>query len=333
MLDEEIRELEDRLWRMKARQNRLLGDIQGLENRVESQLSSYKAALELAKKEAKSLLKKAPRATATATANVAIGGKYSKFTEKGIWSLPPDRRTLPMAEEHFLEEQQTLTRLIEAAKFEQKECEEGVQVWEEVIRSVSAVETMLRTEMQRMTNLSPPPRPPLLHHEIQSDSTNNESWESASETKIKKVHGEIHHSILLLESKLYLARQRGWKLLVVCISAEVEAMREGEQVLSDALNLAPSSPHSSRRADDDLMDADEGEGISPVVYRAHLDDWPKEGTHLDGDSDIWGVPQHQKQQQQPQRLSHVRSAELLAEHSEDEYDDEGPGPELLISHF
>lgn len=328
VLDEEIRELEDRLWQMKARQKRLLGDIQGLENRVESQLSSYKAALELTKKEAKSLLKRAPRTTATA--NVAIGGQYGK----GIWSLPSDRRTLPMAEEHFLEEQQTLTRFIEAAKFEQKECEEGAQVWEDVIRSVSALETTLRTEMQHMTNSSPPPpRPSLLHHEIQSDTTNDESTGLSPDARITKVLMEIRRSILLLESKLFLAHQRGWKLLDVCISAEVEAMREGEQVLSDALNPAPSSPYSSRRADDDLMDADEGERISPVVDRTQLDDWPKEGTHLDDIDDVWGDSHHQQQQQQQQRLSHVRSAELLVERSEDEYDDEGPGPELLISHF
>lgn len=332
VLDEEIRELEDRLWQMKARQKGLLRDIQGLENRVESQLSSYKAALELTKKEAKSLLKRAPRTTATA--NVAIGGQYGESTGEGIWSLPSDRRTLPMAEEHFLEEQQTLTRLIEAAKFEQKECEEGAQVWEDVIRSVSALETTLRTEMQHMTNPSPPPpRPSLLHHEIQSDTTNDESTELSPEARITKVLMEIRRSILLLESKLSLAHQRGWKLLDVCISAEVEAMREGEQVLSDALNPAPSSPYSSRRADDDLMDADEGEGISPVVDRTQLDDWPKEGTHLDDIDDVWGDSHHQQQQQQQQRLSHVRSAELLVERSEDEYDDEGPGPELLISHF
>lgn len=326
-LDEEIRELEDRLWQMKARQNRLLRDIQGLENRVESQLSSYKAALELTKKEAKSLLKRAPRATATA--NVAIGRQHMESTGEGIWSLPPDRRTLPMAEEHFLEEQQTLMRSIEAAKFEQKECEEGAQVWEDVIRSVSAVETMLRTEMQNPSA----PRPPLLHHEIKSDITDNESTELSPEIRIKSVLWEIHRSILLLESKLSLARQRGWKLLDVCISAEVEAMREGEQVLSDALNPAPSSPSSSRRAEDDLMDADEGEGISPVVDRTQLDDFSEGGTHLDGSDDFWGEPYHHQPQQQQQRLSHVRSAELLVERSEDEYDDDGPGPELLISHF
>lgn len=357
VLDEEIRELEDRLWQMKARQNKMLGDIQGLENRVESQLSSYKAALELAKKEAKSLLKRAPRATATATANVVLGGQYRNSTGEGIWSLPPDRRTLPMAEEHFLEEQLTLRRLIEAAKFEQTECEEGAQVWEDVVRSVSAVETMLRTEMQRNTHSStPPPRPPLLHHDIQPDDTNNESTEPSPEAKMRKVHGEIHRGIHFLESKLGLARQRGWKLLDVCISAEVEAMREGEQVLTDALNPAPSSPYSysSRRADDDLMDADEGEGISPissrrvdddimdadegegislVVDRTQLVNWPKGRANLDESGNVWGVSHHQQQQQREQGLSHVRSAELLVERSEDEYDDEGPGPELLISHF
>lgn len=409
VLDEEIRELEDRLWQMKSRQNKLLSDIQGLENRVESQLSSYKAALELAKKEAKSLLKRAPRTTATATANVVLAGQYRNSSGEGIWSLPPDRRTLPMAEEHFLEEQQTLRRLIEATKFEQTECEEGAQVWEDVVQSVSVVETMLRTEMQRNTHSATPPpplRPPLLHHDIQPDDTNNESTESSPEAKMKKVHSEIYRGINFLESKLSLARQRGWKLLDVCISAEVEAMREGEQVLTDALNAAPSSPfsysYSSRRAEDDLMDADEGEGISPisprrrvkddlvdaeeleeispissrrrvkddlmdaeeregispissrrvdddilldaderegispvVIDRTQLVDWPKGGANLDEGGNVWGGSHHQQQQhqQRDQRLVHVRSAELLVERSEDEYDDEGPGPELLISHF
>lgn len=392
VLDEEIREMEDRLWQMKARQNKLLGDIQGLENRVESQLSSYKAALELAKKEAKSLLKRAPRTTATATANVLLAGQHRNSSGEGIWSLPPDRRTLPMAEEHFLEEQHTLRRLIEAAKFEQTECEEGAQVWEDVVQSVSVVETMLRTEMQRNTHsATPPPRPPLLHHDIQPDDTNNESTESSPEAKMKKVHNGIQRGIKFLENKLSLARQRGWKLLDVCISAEVEAMREGEQVLHDALNPTPSSPfsysYSSRRAEDDLMDADEGEGISPisptrrrvkhdlmdaeeregispissrrvdddiildaderegispvVINPTQLVDWPKGGANLDEGGNVWGgshhqqlqQQQHQHQQQREQRLFHVRSAELLVERSEDEYDDEGPGPELLISHF
>ena len=270
VLGSEIHELETRLYEMKARQRHLLREIDGLNNSVQSKLSSYKSALALAEKDIKTFLARPSLQSANHTAAAT-----------GIWSLPRERRTLEMAKEHYTDEKHALRERFSAVEAEKEALEDGGAVWEEVVQEVSHVEKMLREEMQHMQG-------PLLE-------TGNEQQPAEG---MKKILQTMQKARSRIESKLDLAETKNWKLLVCCIGAELEAMVEGQGVLEGALEAASSRGELGREKGKGGLN---GNGTGALLSEERPD------------------------------LEHAN--ELLnveGERSEDE--DDGPGPELLISH-
>ena len=99
-----------------------------------------------------------------------------------------------------------------------------------------------------------------------------------------------------IASKLEVSEARDWKLLVCCIGAELEAMNEGQTVLQRALEAAERSggeEYVNRDGNAPVMGA---RSVSPVELSARLEGLGKQG---------------------------------FTDRSEDE--DDGPGPDLLIS--
>jgi predicted nucleic acid-binding Zn-ribbon protein len=266
-LDHEIHELETRLYEMKARQRHLLREIDGLNNSVQSKLSSYKSALVLADKDIKNFLARPPLQSTNHTAAAA-----------GIWSLPRERRTLEMAKEHYTDEQHALRTRLSTVEEEKNALEDGAAVWEEVVQEVSSVEKALREEMQLI-------RPPLL---------DSDSAKPAAEG-MRNILQIMQRARSRIESRLDLAEAKNWKLLVCCIGAELEALVEGQGVLEGAFEA--SEP--GRGKGKGKMNG-HGAGMSLLG---------EEGPDLEHADEL---------------LSMER------ERSEDE--DDGPGPELLISH-
>ncbi|KAL2040268.1 hypothetical protein N7G274_007171 [Stereocaulon virgatum] len=218
-LHHEIHELETRLYEMKARQRHLLREIDGLNNSVQSKLSSYKSALALVEKNIKTFLARPPLHPTNHTAPAI-----------GIWSLPRERRTLEMAKEHYTVEQQALRTRLSAVEEEKNALEDGAAVWEEVVQEVSTVEKALREEMQRI-------RPPLL--ETGSEQPAAEGMRDILQT-MQKARSRI-------ESKLDLAEAKNWKLLVCCTGAELEALVEGQGVLEGALEASEPGRGKGKR--------------------------------------------------------------------------------------
>ena len=265
VLDSEIHELEARLYEMKARQRHLLREIDGLNNSVQSKLSSYKSALALAEKDIKNFLSRPPLGASTTS------------PATGVWSLPRERRTLEMAKDHYTEEIHALEDRLLAAETEKNALEEGSVIWKEVVQEVNSVEKLLREEMQKM-------QVPLL------ETTEARSPAVEGMEKILKT---MRKSRSRIESKLDLAETRNWKLLVCSIGAELEALIEGQRVLEGALRA--SGPQ------DDVAEDKRSNGTE--IGEEGLDD--------------------QQTSQPAHDLLHV-------DRSEDE--DEGPGPEFLLSH-
>lgn len=208
-LDAEIKVLEGKLWEMKARQRHLLGRLESLDNSIQSKLSSYKAALTLAEKEAKAFL-----ARPKGNSSNSRGGSQS------VWALPFQRRTLEMANEHFYEEREEINQWSMDIRFEKSALEEGAVMWEDVVTKVTAVEEVLREEMQRL----PAPQVPKLASE--NDAVDG----------VRKILKCMESAKSHIESQLTIAEERKWKLLVCCIGAELEAIIEGYEVLQNALN-------------------------------------------------------------------------------------------------
>ena len=254
-LGAEIHELETRLFEMKARQRHMLREISILENGVKSKLSSYRNALQLAQQEAREFLAHPPP---------EVVGQEKR--REGVWALPPARRTLDLAREEWTDEQKFLNEKREIVLVEKHALDEGAKVWEDVIAEVGEVEEALGREMRNM---------------------GGNITGSTAEEGMGKILRRMGQAEGRLGNWLEVAEGRGWKLLVVAVGAELEAMIEGGNVLREALGAAGV-----------LLDLDSGRRTGDLP----------EFTASRGSKSTNGD---------------------LIERSEDE--DDGPGPDLLIS--
>ena len=265
ILEHEIYDTETKLYEMKAQRRHLLREADRLSNSMQSKLSSYQSALALAEKEVQQFLSRSPAGTSNRDAD--------------FWSLPKERRTLGLANDHYKGEQQTLKERLQAVQAEEAALEEGTVVWDEVIQDVRMVENTLRVELQRM----------------QTPSAN-------SKIGMKGVLKTIENSRSRLQSKLDQVENNQWTLLVCCIGAELEALIQGQGILEVALG----STGESAGGDDD--------GKSQQTNGSRLQSQSTTGD-LVGDRGLHIDPS---------------PSAKIADRSEDE--DDGPGPELLVSH-
>ncbi|KAM0802662.1 hypothetical protein BDR22DRAFT_887452 [Usnea florida] len=273
-LDYEIRELETRLWEMKAKHRHLLQNIENLDNSVQSKLSSYKSALTLAEKESRRLLERPPMRV------------NSTITSTGLWALPAERRTLQMAREQYMEEQDILRKRSDDVEAERAALEDGFGVWDEVVQEVHGVEKLLREAMQEM-------QAPLVQENGNSNAIRG----------MRKVLEQMSKARSQIESKLEVSEARDWKLLICCIGAELEAMTEGQTVLQGALEAAGRSEGEGYLIEEGNTSVTTTKPVSSVDLPARVDALGKQD-NSEG------------------------SREFL-DKSEDE--DDGPGPDLLIS--
>ncbi|KAA6407512.1 MAG: hypothetical protein FRX48_08755 [Lasallia pustulata] len=124
----------------------------------------------------------------------------------------------------------------------------------------------------------------------------------------------MDRAIGALEERVRLARTRGWKLLVCAVGAELEAFRQGREVLRAALDAAGG--------EEDLLPGIGGESAGERGDDgAEMGDARTAGDEDFGKLSMGGVPV---------REHRVRAPPSLLDRSEDE--DDGPGPEFLTSH-
>lgn len=266
-LSKEIVQLENRLWEMQTRRRHLLGEIEGLENRVQSKLSSYKTSLGLVEEEIRGYLARSPET-----------GVLDKI-QKGFWALPPPRRTLVLAKEHLHYKQEELKKEERDLKNEETALQEGRTVWQDVVSIVTVVEDLLRQEKQRFPYGQDLANPGV----------------SANNLPLDKLLSALQVAQTQIEPKLGIAEDKGWNLLVLCIGAELEAIIEGYDVLQNVVK-------SSRR--------------TGVEYpKSHEKIEPNKG---------------HSQMQLPRKSMDLHSQPAAPECDVHEEDD-GPGPDLLIS--
>ena len=272
-LDHEIQELEGRLWGLKAKQRQLLQEIEGLDNSMQSKLSSYQSALTLAEKESRKFLERPP----------IYRNKNTTATE--LWALPAERRTLQMVREQYAEEQDVLRKRFDDVETERGALEDGSGVWNEVIEDVNGVERLLREEMREM-------QAPLVPEDGNDNAIGG----------MRKILDHMSQARSRIASKLEVSEARDWKLLVCCIGAELEAMSEGETVLQGALEAAQRSRGEEYGSKVSKPPITGTKSVSPVDLSTRLEELGKQ---------VSGEPRG------------------ILDRSEDE--DDGPGPDLLIS--
>ncbi|KAJ8070127.1 hypothetical protein OCU04_000520 [Sclerotinia nivalis] len=194
----EIRETEDRLLQMKARKNWLGERIKERVNQRESRLSSYRGALKEVESEVQEFLTRPP-----------VMVSISMENEEGFMTLPPKRRTLEMAEEWWSKEINSLQeRKLEVEK-EKEALEDGAKYWEESVGTVMQFEDELRESMK-------------------SGKVSDVDGLRGQIGKMKQVIGKLAETVEVAETK-------GWNLLVIAIGAELQAFRQGKEILRGAL--------------------------------------------------------------------------------------------------
>ena len=221
VLAQEIHDLETRLYEMKARHRLLKIQVEEKNNGIQARLSSYQNSLELARRDIKTFLARKP---------LGLEGDEELSAKGGFWSLPRDRRTLKLAEDHYRESQERQGQRLLAIQRERTALEEGGAIWQNVIQEVSIVEDALKEEMEVLAE------PGLSAHR---------GVQRRREAGMRRILEKLKSTRTNLEEKLAFAEAKGWTLMVCCIGAEIEALREGHDVLEGALTGTAKQDTSS----------------------------------------------------------------------------------------
>lgn len=274
----EIHELETKLYQMRAVHRRLTAQVSELNNSVQAKLSSYTASLSIADAQVRRFLARPP------LQDTGFFPAKSSFL-----SLHPKRRTLEMARDHWLNERELLRKKCGEVELEKDALDDGAVVWKDVLNEISGFERHIQGEVRRLG--------------AGEKSSQGDHLQTSPDDGMKKLLEQMDPVIAHIESKFKLAETRDWKLLVCCIGAELEALKEGRLLLQGTPNSVTPGRADECPADNGLEnDSTESNGVPG-----------KRGL-----SEEFGL------QEQPQQ-----SAALVE--GLDEEDDE-PDPELLISH-
>ncbi|KAI9051816.1 hypothetical protein LZ554_004079 [Drepanopeziza brunnea f. sp. 'monogermtubi'] len=234
-VENEIREMEDRLAQMKARKRWLGERLKERVNRREARLSSYRGALREVESEVSEFLRRPP-----IPVSMVMGD------EEGFTSLPASRRTLGMAKEWWTKEVSKLKLRQEEVENERSALEEGARMWEESFKVVMTFEDDLRKQM------------------ASTDAQNLEM--------LRKQTGKMGEVIEKLSGTVRTAEEKGWNLLICAVGAELEAFKEGEQILRGALGLAVGN--GQKQVDEESTDGNSPRGLAelqkPLARRESL---------------------------------------------------------------
>ncbi|KAF2658572.1 hypothetical protein K491DRAFT_756070 [Lophiostoma macrostomum CBS 122681] len=261
-LEHEIRLKEEELKTLKSRRRKVLDELADYENSFEARLASYEASLSMLNKEVASFLAKPP------------DSNHVPLSSSPFLSLPRKRRTLEMAHDYWQDESTRLTEKCQEVDIDRAALDEGAVLWNDVVRRVVDFEANLQTSMQRAGTSGTP--------------------------DFSKLLNGMESTVTFLEQKLGLATERSWNLLVCAIGAELEAFRQGREMLEDTLGL---SKKGKEKVSDRLVntedDGEDEEEASSSAIRLPLSS------------------------PQPKVVSKPKFFDT---------DDEDPDPELLISH-
>jgi len=222
-IENEIREMEDRLVQMRARKKWIGERIREGTNRREARLSSYKGALRQVESEVRDFLKRPP-----VEASTVMG------SEEGFTALPVSRRTLGMASEWWNKEIEALDKRKTDVAAERQALQDGQKLWEECVEIITEFEDDLRAQMKSDS----PQGPDMLKKQI---------------VKMTKV-------VESLEEKVELAMSNRWNLLVCAAGAELAAFKEGQGLLKGTLEMLNGPSGFEVEKEDSFHSTDDGLG-------------------------------------------------------------------------
>ena len=219
-------------------------------------------------------------------------GEYDAGVAGDFYALNPKRRTLDLAKEHWREEEATLGDRKQDVTVEIAALKEGGENWRMTVIEIQNFETWFRNELSG----------------TQSDGPNDMS------KMLRRMDGIIN----MLQGRYRQAEDNAWNLLVCCIGAELEAYREGKALLSRTLGLVQQNGEGDSQGPPETELIQYGGG-NESDRALHGSNESLNATLLAMDGVTDGRPE--------QMPSHAPGAD-----SRSESEDEGPGPDFLISH-
>ena len=285
-LDAKISEMENEdgeVGRLKLEKEEVDGEVRDLEHR----LAVAKARQRWLEQEVqRAVNEREARVSSYREARRAVESEVKAFLKRS--GVGARWRTLGVVKEGVEGEAAELEKRKEEVETEREALEEGEAVWRDVVGVVSGVERALREEMARV----------------------KDGRDMAA--GMKDILGRMDEAVAVLEERFETADRKGWKLLVCAIGAELEAFREGREVLKAALD-ANGKGESEKHEEEDAADGARNDGIAHGVENTTIED-----------EDL-GTPPFSAVQGERTRVP-----QSLLDRSEDE--DDEPDPDLLISH-
>ncbi|KAK3053037.1 hypothetical protein LTS18_012195 [Coniosporium uncinatum] len=202
-LQVEITDMESRLSAMRLQHKHMVEEIASIDNSVQAKLSSYKASLDLLDHDVKAFLQRPHRKT------------RRRSSQSDFLSLPPSRRTLSLAKDHFQDEQSDWSRRLEEASIEYEALKDGAEVWKEIVSTITNFE---RTFKERMISPS-------------AESKN---------ASLQELLDRMDQIMEFLGEKYEEVESKNWKLLMCCIGAEKEAFVQGREMLQGIFRPIPN---------------------------------------------------------------------------------------------
>ena len=210
-LAQEIIQREAELAALKARHKRVLAELDSSENAAEARLSSYKASLAILNADVTEFLARAPDTNYDPESS----------STSSYLSLPPSRRTLALAHDYWTSAHSNLLEKCENVDIERAALDEGALLWNDVVTRIVGFESALQDTMaHRPRSLAP-----------------------------AKLLEKMDATIVFLEEKIDFVREREWNLLHVAISAELEAFRQGREMLEGVLGMREKGKGKQKEED------------------------------------------------------------------------------------
>lgn len=284
-LAQEIAQREAELTALKARHKRVLAELDSSENAAEARLSSYKASLAILNTDVTDFLARAP------DTNYAPD---SSSTSSSYLSLPPSRRTLALAHDYWTTAHARLLEKCEDVDVERAALDEGALLWNDVVTRIVGFESALQDTMARRPRSLAP----------------------------AKLLDKMDATIAFLEEKIDFVREREWNLLHVAISAELEAFRQGREMLEGVLGKGAKGKRKQNEGETLLESGVEMQARGDTNGDAAEEEISRSAIRI-GKQPV-GAPaptSPPKPKPQPSFFDH-----------ETEHENEDPDPELMISH-
>ena len=221
-------------------------------------------------------------------------GEHHGGVAGDFYALNPKRRTLDMAKDQWRAEEAMLRDRKEDVAAEMAALKKGSEIWREIITDITDFEKWLHKATSELSR-------------TQSNVPNDTAG------ALTRIDGLID----ILTKCYQHAEDSGWNLLVCCIGAELEAYREGRALLSrttDMVHENGGGPLETPGSELVEYDGESGDGRA-----LHGSNESLNATMLAMDGGMGSRPQ-----QMPSQGPGVDSRS--------ESEDEGPGPDFLISH-